>query len=350
MKSVKLTQYLYTASLFFLIFLTAVCVAISAADVVIQALTDKTNTGQFDYRNLIVVGGSYLLLALASLLFSCSRMLTVRGSLQDIPKLYIPIKKEDLPKKVFHKIRYEFEQAKQTRKLAEPRSEDIQAVGWAKPGTPLFEGLDFKQAIARTPAIVEKIALSINPDFFRPLYVPVRQYIEFLMQQGLIDKQLGSFYLRGYEIARFSQEPLSQDQYMEIMKHLAAILQNMGYNIKNNSNVAARKSSHQTNNTNDSVSSDHKAARKSSSRRRLSSHKSIDSISVTQSIHTWTSRSTHTTNSKKHAILHGNNNSRESADELEDEDEDDYSAYDEDEVRNDIYELLMKDRASQHQI
>lgn len=115
MKSVKFTQYLYTASLFFLIFLTAVCVAISAADVVIQALTDRTNTGQFDYRNLIVVGGSYLLLvstlflmpdrpaltrqvqALASLLFSCSRMLTVRGSLQDIPKLYIPIKKEDLP-------------------------------------------------------------------------------------------------------------------------------------------------------------------------------------------------------------------------------------------------------------
>lgn len=34
---------------------------------------------------------------MASLLFSCSRMLTVRGSLQDIPKLYIPIKKEDLP-------------------------------------------------------------------------------------------------------------------------------------------------------------------------------------------------------------------------------------------------------------
>lgn len=31
--------------------------------------------------------------------------------------------------------------------------------------------------------------------------------------------------------------------------------------------------------------------------------------------------------------------------------DDDYSAYDEDEVRNDIYELLMRDRASsQHQI
>lgn len=79
------------------------------------------------------------------------------------------------------KIRSEFDEAKKTRKLAEPRSEDIQAVGWAKPGkivhtdriglsssrnlllnhlllgTPLFEGLDFKQAIARTPTIVGNI-------------------------------------------------------------------------------------------------------------------------------------------------------------------------------------------------
>jgi hypothetical protein len=62
MKAVKLPHYLYTSSLFLLIFLTAVCIAISAADVIIQALTDKTSTGEFDYRNLIVVSGSYVLL------------------------------------------------------------------------------------------------------------------------------------------------------------------------------------------------------------------------------------------------------------------------------------------------
>lgn len=62
MKSVKLPHYLYTGSLFFLIFLTAICVAISAADVIIQALTDKTNTGTFDFRNLVVVAGSYVIL------------------------------------------------------------------------------------------------------------------------------------------------------------------------------------------------------------------------------------------------------------------------------------------------
>ncbi|KAI9365919.1 hypothetical protein BD770DRAFT_439135 [Pilaira anomala] len=283
MKSVKLSNSLYIGSLFFLILLTALCVAISAADVIIQALTDKTNQGTFDYRNLIVVGGSYVVLALAALLFSCNRLLTVRASLQDIPKLYIPIKQEDLPKKVYFKIRQEFEHAKQTRKLAEPRPEDIQAVGWAKPGTPLFDGLDFKQAIARTPAIVEKVAISINPDYFRPPYVPVRQYMEFLMQQGLIDKQLGLFYLEGYEIARFSHKPLSQEQYMDIMKHLAAILQNMGYNLKNGNNNNNNKH-HKAESINSSLGHS-KSSRKS--RRRLSSHDEDDAIST----HTLNSRS-----------------------------------------------------------
>lgn len=67
MKSVKLSNYLYIGSLFFLILLTALCVAISAADVIIQALTDKTNQGTFDYRNLIVVGGSYVVLVFITL-------------------------------------------------------------------------------------------------------------------------------------------------------------------------------------------------------------------------------------------------------------------------------------------
>lgn len=62
MRSIKITKYLYTGSLFFLIILTAACVALSAADVIIQSLTDKTSNGKFDFRNLIVVSGSYVLL------------------------------------------------------------------------------------------------------------------------------------------------------------------------------------------------------------------------------------------------------------------------------------------------
>lgn len=178
----------------------------------------------------------------------------------------------------------------------------------------MFDGLDFKQAIARTPAIVgkkkkriiyyilvvfislllEKVAISINPDYFRPPYVPVRQYMEFLMQQGLIDKQLGLFYLEGYEIARFSHKPLSQEQYMDIMKHLAAILQHMGYNLKNGNHNNNNKH-HKAESINSSLGHSKSSRR---SRRRLSSHEEDDAIST----HSLNSRS-----SSHHSRKYSNN-------------------------------------------
>ncbi|CAO3661699.1 unnamed protein product [Rhizopus microsporus] len=320
MNSAKWPHYLYTASLFLLISLSALCIAISAADVIIQALTDRTSTGKLDFRNLAVVGGSYVLLALISVVCSCSRMISVRRSMQNIPKLHIPIKEQNLPKKVYSQIWHEFRQTRAIRDQAKPRPEDIQAVGWAKPGTPLFEGLDFKQAIARTPAIVENVACNIDPSYKRPMYCPVRQYIEFLIQEGLIDRELGTVYVQGYEIARFSRDPLSQEQYIDIMKHLAAILQNMGYNIKN--------SDGQVDETESMINSDHRTTGSSSNQSfrlynlisRNNRLRSVDdTVSATQSMNTWHSRSTH---------FHL--------------DEDNYSAYDEDEVRQDIYELLTR--------
>lgn len=63
MRRTRLAHTLYTGSLFLLILLTAVCIAISAADVIIQALADRTESGNLDFRNLIVVAASYVLLA-----------------------------------------------------------------------------------------------------------------------------------------------------------------------------------------------------------------------------------------------------------------------------------------------
>ncbi|EIE84806.1 hypothetical protein RO3G_09516 [Rhizopus delemar RA 99-880] len=290
MKSTRLPHYLYTASLFLLILLTAVCIAISAADVSIQALADKTTTGKFDFRNLVVVGGSYALL------------------------------------KVYLKIKHEFEQDGQNQVIIIIIIITAIHTAHISSGTPLFEGLDFKQAIARTPAIVENVAINIDPSYKRPLYCPVRQYIEFLIREGLVDKQLGTTYVEGYEIARFSRDPLSQQQYIDIMKHLAAILQNMGYNIKANQQTNAE--------TESMMSSSHRTGSSSNRSFRLYNlvsrtnrpHSAADdAISVTQSLNTWASQPQHR--------LMGDN-----------EDDDDYSAYDEDEVRHDIYELLTRDR------
>lgn len=76
--------------------------------------------------------------------------------MQDIPKIYIPIKEDDLPKKVYTHIHQKFDDVQQVRKAADPRVEDIGQIAWGKPGSTPFEGVNFKRAITRTPSIIGK--------------------------------------------------------------------------------------------------------------------------------------------------------------------------------------------------
>ncbi|KAI7849469.1 hypothetical protein BDC45DRAFT_540037 [Circinella umbellata] len=290
MKSTRRGHRLYTSSLFFLIFLTAVCIALSAADVIVQALFDRTESGHFDLRNLLVVAASYVVLAIASLAFSCSRFFT----------------------KVYSHIQGKFDDVRHVRKLAEPRPEDIAHVGWGKPGDVQFEGVDFKRVIARTPMFIEQAAMKISSDFARPAHVPTRQYIEYLIQRNLVDAQIGRVYVDGYEQARFSRVPVNQGAFKNIMTHLAVVLRQMGYAPQNLSSKQAESSSVSTR----SGSTSHHLYQSGVLRRKSSSGagdnadpsssiqmgggsaRDDDVVSLAQSIATWTSRSTSNTLSR----------------------------------------------------
>lgn len=63
MNSFWITTCFYKVSLFVLIFLLIVVIAMSATDIIVQALsTAATASGTFKYSNLVVVGVSYALL------------------------------------------------------------------------------------------------------------------------------------------------------------------------------------------------------------------------------------------------------------------------------------------------
>ncbi|KAI7876210.1 hypothetical protein K492DRAFT_210517 [Lichtheimia hyalospora FSU 10163] len=235
MHSIRLSHYIYRGSLFFLILLTAAAVALSAADVIIQALADPTEESDtHNYRNLIVVVVSYVVLAIFALSFSCSRILTVRVALQDIPKSYIPITQQDLPKKVYDCIQQDFDRVKQVRENIAPRLEDFNHIGWGQPGVSNLEGVNFKRAIIRTPFIIEQVITNVHGSalYARFKKYSLRQYIESLIHLGLVDEQLGRGYIAGYEQARFSREPINEERYFDIMKYLAAILRHMGYRLQ----------------------------------------------------------------------------------------------------------------------
>ncbi|KAG0170866.1 hypothetical protein DFQ28_001460 [Apophysomyces sp. BC1034] len=146
--------------------------------------------------------------------------------------------------------------------------------------------------------------------------VSIRQYIEFLMQRDLIDAHLGQVYLEGYERARFSKAALTQEEYLDIMKHLAAILNHMGYRLQNGDDSSASSS-------------------RSTVHRRHSRVQEDDVVSLAQSVATWTSRrSAHTTGFRKARTLSRTSSSGIGVNDYDDDEE----------MRLIIYERLMIDR------
>lgn len=75
------------------------------------------------------------------------------------------------------------------------------------------------------------VKIRCSYEYSRPMNASVRQYIQCLIQHNLIDEQLKNGYLSGYEQARSSRALINEECYMDVMKHLAAILRHTGYRL-----------------------------------------------------------------------------------------------------------------------
>lgn len=75
-----------------------------------------------------VVGGSYILLIVVSIMLTLNRAVTVRSAAMDIPKLHIPFRKDDLPYSVFKTVQRGIARAKAID--LEPVASEVHNEGW----------------------------------------------------------------------------------------------------------------------------------------------------------------------------------------------------------------------------
>ncbi|KAK3836802.1 MAG: hypothetical protein J3R72DRAFT_200773 [Linnemannia gamsii] len=126
---------------------------------------------------------------------------------QEIPKTYMPITREDLPKVIKKKAVYEFVQSELDRvarlaKKATPLLEESGQPGWGKPDSSL-QDTHFKTFMASTPHFIERAAVANSPDLTRPPNMSISAYVHMLIDQKLITRDIGLEYIAGYEQARF---------------------------------------------------------------------------------------------------------------------------------------------------
>ncbi|KAG0028657.1 hypothetical protein BGZ82_008326 [Podila clonocystis] len=192
----------YVSSLFFLVAVTGICIFASAYDVVFQILHPADKGDVPNYQNLAVFGGSYVLLGLLATIFGFSRYVTVKLARQAIPKTYMPITQEDLPKNVYEFVQSELDRVARLAKKATPTVEESAQPGWGKPESSL-QDTHFKTFMASTPHFIERAAVAYSQDLARPPNMSISAYVHLLMDQRLVARDIGLEYIAGYEQARF---------------------------------------------------------------------------------------------------------------------------------------------------
>ncbi|KAF9920357.1 hypothetical protein FBU30_009833 [Linnemannia zychae] len=139
---------------------------------------------------------------LLATIFGFSRYVTVKMARQEIPKTYMPITQEDLPKVVYEFVQSELDRVARLAKKATPLLEESRQPGWGRPGSSL-QDTHFKTFMASTPHFIERAAVAYSPDLARPPNMSISAYIHWLIDQKLITRDIGLEYIAGYEQARF---------------------------------------------------------------------------------------------------------------------------------------------------
>ncbi|KZT56439.1 hypothetical protein CALCODRAFT_497363 [Calocera cornea HHB12733] len=162
---------IYHVSFFLFVVLTGIAVVGSAAGLVSQAWL----TGGQRRWDIVIVVGSYIALAIMSALIIINRLWSIRVSLTQIPRAYIPVKEEDAPKAVYKLVEAEYVRASLIAYIARPRNKV--APGWGSPGSDL-ENVFLPRALLDTLPAVDSAARNLLPSLppLRP-QVTVTQHL-----------------------------------------------------------------------------------------------------------------------------------------------------------------------------
>ena len=229
-----------------------------------------------------MVAGVYVFTALVAILVYASRLYTNRSVLKDIPKTFMPVEKEDLPGRRVHRLiqeclersaviafqarprpkRLEHDTANAgirmlaltktkscTDQTIEPSWGPIAHPGWSSPALKKLPGLEYATVIDELVDLVEAKAVSLVPvdpiaepgpdgasmpdprvieEIARSASMGMRAYLRYLIDVGVVpDNSLNVAFLAAYERARFSPDPISDDDFQALMRMFAELLRSM---------------------------------------------------------------------------------------------------------------------------
>lgn len=238
------------------------------------------------FYNIVIIASVHLLTLVVAVFLYASRLFTNRTILANIPKVWSPVEKGDVEKRVRLLVAENLKRSAVIAYEAHPRdlskerenARDVQSLpggqaqednepdkppipvwgiishpGWSSPSSPDLPNLHYDPVIFELSHLIEAKAVSLVPPdplsipspisdtsssplpdalavelLQRPATMGLRDYISHLTSLGMINPpELGSDFCALYEKARFSTRPLAEPEFRTLMNIFAEILRKM---------------------------------------------------------------------------------------------------------------------------
>ena len=230
-----------------------------------------------------MIGGCYALTLVLAIMIYINRLYTTKQLMEDIPKLYVPIKKGDLPGRVRRRIteglskgailawqskpkarpignvvtrgsrdaeggqggrdgrtgqQQELQQQQQLHMNLHPIWGEINHPGWSPEDSIDLPNVEYAVVIAELPHIIEDKAKELASQH-QPLspgrkpYMSLARYISYLTTLGYVDPRVGEVFVNEYERCRFwasETQGVAEADFRLLMKVFAALLRAMDGN------------------------------------------------------------------------------------------------------------------------
>ncbi|QDS75200.1 hypothetical protein FKW77_008819 [Venturia effusa] len=277
-------QIWYSSAFLIVFFTTWVLTLVIPADIIYQSV--RTKNSPRNIPNVFIIAGAYVLTIIISFFIWASRIYTNRVVLKEIPKAYIPVDKEEVPRKVHRIIVRQWEKSAIVAWDSMPRDirEELAKVeemdldhapkvtkettiippdkasaawgyishpGWSSPASDDLPNLEYWRVFIELPNLIEAKAVSLAPPdpryphlsasgpgsipdarivalLQRPSTYGLREYLERLTSFGLVNPpSLSDTFVSQYEYARFSTSSLSEAEFGGLMSTFSSLLTGM---------------------------------------------------------------------------------------------------------------------------
>ncbi|KIK71205.1 hypothetical protein GYMLUDRAFT_33345 [Collybiopsis luxurians FD-317 M1] len=226
MRSSRFVRHLLQISYILLVLGTICASLLSCVALLSQAVRTSPNRSWSKNLNALVIGASYVALAIVSLLFYANRTLAVRLRLSRFSRAHKTIARGDVPDSVHKFITEEYARTCLIAHQSLPT--DAFHEGWGGPGTQ-YEGIRFRRALLDTIPKIDSLAHLVIPTH-PPLKPYARMIHHFRFIQPLLASNEGEltplhYYDSVIQLARISHREPTEGEFELGMESAETIIQ-----------------------------------------------------------------------------------------------------------------------------